>query len=409
MTIETKKDQILSITELEVLPAESSPSLGITQDNFQELLQSKLRAAVHYTLTTILEEEVEAFIGAGRYQRSEQRQDQRNGSYSRDLVTGGGQIKGVSVPRTRRGFRSQLFERYKRRQAHLDEALCDMFVGGVSTSRVGEVFEGLTGTKPGPTTVSRVFHTLEAEFATWKSRPLAAEYAYAFADGTYFSVIYAGQKHKMPVLAVVGITLTGEREVLAFGVGERENQTAWEDLLETLKQRGVRRVGLWISDGNQATIKAIEIKFFDSQRQRCVKHKMDNVLSYIPKTQRDQVEPELKAIFYQDSRDQADLEVSAFCQKFEPLYPSAVACLKRDLEACLTFYAFPKAHWKTIRTTNVLERLFGEVKKRSHKMAAAFRNENSCLLMFYAVIRGLKFKKISMASKETGSTNLHTI
>jgi putative transposase len=409
MTTEIKNEQILSINQLEVLPTESSPSLTFNQVDFQALLQSKLRAAVHYTLTTILEEEVEAFVGAGRYQRSQQRQDQRNGSYSRDLVTGVGQIKELSVPRTRRGFRSQLFERYKRRQAQLDEAICDIFVGGVSMSRVGEVVEGLTGTKPSPSTVSRVFHTLEGEFTTWKSRDLAAEYAYAYADGTYFSVIYDGQKHKMPVLAVVGITLTGEREVLAFCVGERENQTAWEDLLETLKQRGVKRIGLWISDGNQATINAIELKFFDSQRQRCVKHKMDNILSYIPKTQRDQVEPELKAIFYQDSRVQADLEVSAFCQKFEPLYPSAVACLKRDLEACLTFYAFPKAHWKTIRTTNVLERLFGEVKKRSHKMAAAFRNENSCLLMFYAVIRSLNFKKISMSTQEAGPTNLHII
>jgi transposase-like protein len=302
-----------------------------------------------------------------------------------------------------------MFERYQRRQAQLDEAMCDMFVGGVSTSRVGEVIEGLTGTKPSPSTVSRVFHTLEGEFATWKTRPLAADYAYAFADGTYFNVIYAGQEQNMPILAVIGINLAGEREVLAFSVGDRENQTAWEELLDDLKRRGVQRIGLWITDGNQATINAIEIKFSDSQRQRCVKHKMDNVLGYIPKGQHDQVEPELKAIFYQDSREQADQEVAAFCEKFQALYPSAVDCLQRDLEACLTFYAFPKAHWKTIRTTNVIERLFGEVKKRSHKMAAAFRNENSCLLMFYAVVRSLKFRKISMPTQGAGPTNLHKI
>jgi transposase-like protein len=284
-----------------------------------------------------------------------------------------------------------------------------MFVAGVSSSRVGEVFEGLTGTKPSPSTVSRVFHTLEGEFTAWKSRPLAAEYAYAFADGTYFSVIYDGQADQMPILAVVGINLAGEREVLAFSVGERENQTAWEELLAELKRRGVQRVGLWITDGNQATINAVEHKFPDSPRQRCVKHKMENVLSYIPKGQHDQVEPELKAIFYQDNREQADQAVMAFCEKFGPRYPTAVECLQRDLEACLTFYAFPKAHWKTIRTTNILERLFGEVKKRSHKMASAFRNENSCLLMFYAVIRSLKFRKISMPTKEPGPTNLHKI
>jgi putative transposase len=388
---------------------ENSEVASLSQTDFHELLQAKLRDAVHYVLATVLEEEVEAFVGASRYERSAQRRDQRNGSYTRGLVTGVGQIQDIAVPRTRRGFRTQLFERYKRRQAQLDEAMCDMFVGGVSTARVGEVMEGLTGTKPSPSSVSRVFHTLEGEFATWKTRPLAADYAYAFADGTYFNVIYAGQEHNMPILAVIGINLAGEREVLAFSVGDRENQTAWEELLEDLKRRGVQRIGLWVSDGNQATINAIEIKFSASQRQRCVKHKMDNVLGYIPKGQHEQVEPELKAIFYQGSREQADQEVAAFCEKFQALYPSAVDCLKRDLEACLTFYAFPKTHWKTIRTTNVIERLFGEVKKRSHKMAAAFRNEDSCLLMFYAVVRSLKFRKISMPTQGAGPTNLHKI
>jgi transposase-like protein len=203
----------------------------------------------------------------------------------------------------------------------------------------------------------------------------------------------------MPILAVVGINLAGEREVLGFSVGHRENQNAWEQLFDDLKRRGVQQVDLWITDGLQAMLNAVKAKFPGSQPQRWVKHKMENVLSYLPEKQRDQVVPELKAIFYQDSRDQADQQVAAFIEKYEPIYPTAVACLQRDLEACLTFYAFPKAHWKTIRTTNVLERLFGEVKKRTHKMAAAFRNENSCLLMFYAVIRSLKFKKIAMPAR----------
>ena len=132
-------------------------------------------------------------------------------------------------------------------------------------------------------------------------------------------------------------------------------------------------------------------------------NKMENVLGYIPTSQQKEIKPELKAIFYQDSREQADQEVMAFIEKYSKTYPTAIECLKRDLEACLTFYAFPQAHWKTIRTTNVIERLFGEVKKRSHKMATAFRNEDSCLLMFYAVIRGLKFRRISMPAKQPGS------
>jgi putative transposase len=377
------------------------------QANFQALLREKMRQAVRLTLITILEEEVEAFVGAGRYQRTSERRDQRNGRYCRGLVTGVGEIEDLPVPRTRKGFQSQVFQRYKRRQAELDAAICDMFVQGMSMERVGEVFAGLTGRTASPSTVSRVFHTLEGEFAAWKERSLAEHYVYAFADGTYFSVIYDGEGHKMPILAVVGINETGEREVLGFTVGERENQDAWEALFDDLKRRGVKKVDLGISDGNQATINALELKFPDSQRQRCVKHKMENVLGYIPQSQQDALKPELRAIFYQESREKADQEVAAFCEKFAPLYPSAVACLKRDLEACLTFYTFPKTHWKTIRTTNVLERMFGEVKKRSHKMAAAFRNESSCLLMFYAVIRSLRFQNLRMSTKEPDSAILH--
>jgi putative transposase len=389
------------------LTNDNTQSDQIGQAEFQVLLQEKLRQAVRVTMITILEEEVEAFIGAGLYQRTPGRRDQRNGHYLRDLVTGVGKIQDLSVPRTRKGFQTRVFERYKRRQAELDEAICDMFVQGMSQVRVGEVFETLTGTQPSPSTVSKVFHSLEGEFKSWKERPLEERYVYAFADGTYFSVIYDGQGHKMPVLAVVGINEAGKREVLGFSVGERENQDAWEALFDDLKRRGVKKVDLGITDGNQATINALELKFPDSQRQRCVKHKMENVLGYIPQSQQDAVKPELRAILYQESREKADQEVVAFCEKFAPLYPSAVECLKRDLEACLTFYTFPQTHWKTIRTTNVLERMFGEVKKRSHKMAAAFRNENSCLLMFYAVIRSLRFQNLRMPAKEPDSAILH--
>ena len=369
------------------------------QADFRELLYEKMRYAVRVTLVTLMEEEVEAFIGAAPYQRTAQRRDRRNGSYPRDLGTNVGPIEDLPIPRTRKGFKTQVFERYQRRQAELDAAICGMFVQGVSQQRVGEVVEALTGIEPSPSTVSRVFHTLEEEYQAWKSRPLEAHYKYAFADGTYFTVIYNHEGHKTPILAIVGITLQGERQVLGFTVGDRENQGAWEDALDDLKRRGVKEVDLWITDGNQAMLNAVQIKFSTAQRQRCIKHKMDNVLGYIPHKQQEQVEPELKAIFYQDSREKADQMAAAFGEKYQAVYPTAVACLNRDLDACLTFYGFPPEHWKTIRTTNVIERLFNEVKKRSHKMAAAFRNENSCLLMFYAVIRGLTFKKIPMSAK----------
>jgi putative transposase len=370
----------------------------VSQSEFHHYMHEQMRGAIRVTLSSILEEELTAFIGAGRYEQKVGRRDHRNGSYARDLVTSVGKIEALEVPRSRQGYQTEVFERYHRRQTELDTAMLQMFVGGVSTQQVGGVIKAVTGNRPSASTVSRVFHTLEAEYEAWKTRPLAAHYQYVFADGTYFTVIYEEKGIKMAVLAVVGINLAGEREVLGFTTGDRENQQAWADLLEQFKQRGIQTVGLWITDGNQAMLNAIARKFPTAQRQRCVLHKMKNVLGYLPKQQHDAIEPELKAIFYQDSRDQAEQALAAFCAKYQKSYPTAIECLCRDSEACLTFYHFPKEHWKTIRTNNVSERLFEEVKKRYHKMNAAFRTEDSCLLMFFAVVRSLHFRRIPMST-----------
>lgn len=393
------------------LTSHNSEPTQASQEPFEQMVRERLRQAVRQVLIDILEEEVTSIIGARPYERWESRQDQRNGHYSRSLETTVGEIADLPVPRTRGGHQTQVFHRYHRRRDELDAAMVGMFVGGVSQAKVGEVVETLTGSQPSPSTVSRVFHSLEQEYEQWKCRQLAERYEYAFADGTYFTVIYNGQGCKMPILAVVGIAPTGEREVLGFCVGDRENQQAWEDLLEDLKQPGVKEIGLFVSDGNQATVNAISSTFAQAKRQRCVMHKMENVLSYIPNKQRDQVRPELKGLFYQTTREAADQAIAAFIEKYHTVYPTAIACLQRDLEACLTFYAFPKEHWKTIRTNNVIERLFEEVKRRSHKMAAAFRNEGSCLLLFYAVIGSLKFHTLSMPSaspKQPDAELLHT-
>jgi len=376
------------------------------QAMIEELLQARLRLAIKYTMVQVLEEEVNAFVNASPYQRTPERRDQRNGRYARDLGTSMGVIEELPVPRTRNGFRTELFGRYQRRQTELDEAILEMFVGGVSTARVGEVVEALSGVELSGSTVSRIFHSLDEEFESWKSRPLQNRYLYVFADGTYFTVIYGEEGCKMPILAVIGIDETGTRDVLAFTVGERENQQAWEDLLENLRSRGVQQIDLWITDGNPAMLNAIQSKFSGSQRQRCMKHKLENILSYVPEKHQESLRPELKAIFYQVSRQKADQLVGAFIEKYAAIYPSAIDCLRRDWEACLTFYSFPDKHWKFIRTTNVIERLFGEVKKRSHKMAAAFRNEASCLLMFYAVIRSLKLRRITIPEKVTDPLQL---
>jgi putative transposase len=393
--------------------SEDTRPTAMSQDEFTTMLTTEMKEAVRVALTTILEAEITALVGALPHERSVTRTDHRNGHYARDLDTTMGHIDELAVPRTRGGHRTQLFERYARRRPELDEAISGMFIKGVSTRGVGEVMETLTGLAPSASTVSRVFHTLEGEYQAWKSRPLSPRYEYLFADGTYFTVIYENEGCKMPILVVIGIKPSGEREVLGFSVGDRENQRAWEGVFEDLKHRGVKEVGLLITDGHQAMLNAISAKFPGVARQRCVKHKMENVLGYLPKKHREVVGEELKAIFYQEKREDAERVALAWCEKYRREYPSAVECLWRDYDACLTFYSFPSEHWRAIRTTNAIERLIEEVKRRSHKMGAAFRNEGSCLLMFYAVIRGVKFQRLTMPLKqETKDTQalpkLHT-
>jgi len=150
-----------------------------SQASFEAMLREQLRQAVRTALISVLEAEVDAFIGAVRYERNEQRRDYRNGHYGRSLDTTIGHLDELPVPRTRGGFQTQLFEHYHRRRPDVDQAIGEMFIGGVSMTRVGEVVETLTDTKPSASTVSRVFHTLESEYAQWKSRKLAERSIYA--------------------------------------------------------------------------------------------------------------------------------------------------------------------------------------------------------------------------------------
>jgi transposase-like protein len=160
----------------------SQPPQG-SQETFQQVVRERLRQAVRQVLINVLEEEVTTLIGAEPYERCESRRDQRNGHYYRDLETRMGEILDLPVPRTRGRHQSQLFERYHRRREELDTAMAEMFVAGASQARVGEVMETLTGSKPSPSTVWRVFHSLQSEYEQWKSRRLFQRYAYAFADG----------------------------------------------------------------------------------------------------------------------------------------------------------------------------------------------------------------------------------
>ena len=378
---------------------ESSTVVELSQAELHAYIDDRMRQVVRILFEHVLEEDLTAMLQAAPYERNGMRLGQRNGSYTRDLVTKFGRIVDLRVPRERAGrFRTKLFDRYKRRVKEIDTAIRDMFINGISTRKVGAITELLLETAPSASTVSRVFHTLEAECDAWRERPLDAHYLYIFLDGTNFTIGYDDEFDKHPLLAALGVKENGERELLGYAPGNKESRAAWETFLESLKRRGVERADLWITDGGQAVIGAVEAKFPGAIRQRCVLHKVENILSYVSKSKQQEIRRELDRVFYNaDSEEFARREAEAFQMKWEPVFPAAVACLQRDLDDCLQFYRFPKKHWRSIRTNNYLERLFGEVKKRTRSMGA-FRNEKSCILVFYAVIRSLRFQRFSVSA-----------
>jgi len=381
------------------MPTEQEISIlcSLSQAEFRSCLTEQARGLVRVLFEEVMQAELTALLQARPYERNPQRRGQRNGNYRRDLTTSLGQLEQVQVPRDRAGqFQSQVFERYQRRQPEVDQAIQTMFIKGLSTAAVGQVVGPLLDTDPSPTTVSRIFHNLEDECTAWRQRPLEVHYRYIYADGTYFTIGYEDQYDKTPILAAMGVKENGERDVLGFMPGDKESRPAWDSFFDDLKRRGLAGADLWITDGGPAVIGAVEAKFPGAKRQRCVVHKIENILARVPKSKQDEVRSELNRIFYlAANREKAQQEVEAFVTKWKPIIPEAVQCLLNDLEDCLRFYDFPKKHWRSIRTNNYIERLFNGVKMRTHTMGA-FRNEDSCILVFYAVIRAMHFRKLSL-------------
>jgi putative transposase len=380
-----------------------TPETFLAQTTFVDLLMDRLRAAARATFEAVMEEELTHYLSALPYQRSQTRQGQRNGHYSRRLGTGFGVVE-LDVPRSRDGtYQTQVFERYQRRQSQIDQAISAMFVHGVSTRDVSTIVAECLDQPLSASTVSRVFHELEAEYQAWKAAALEAHYRYLYLDGGYVKVRYGDRVERIALLFAVGVRLSGQKELLAFTVGDSESNDAWSAFLHDLKQRGLAQVDLIVTDGNAAVLAQIRHYYPQAQYQRCVIHKMANVLARVPKRWREEVEADLRRIFYQDDRPHAEAQMATFVQKWQKLFPEAVACLQRDGADCLTFYAFAKKHWRALRSTNIVERVINELKRRLHKMAAAFTNENSCLLIVFAVLRTLNLKSMSVPEQETPS------
>jgi len=363
------------------------------------------REGAKLLLTVALEEEVTDCLMRRPYERSQGKiLGYRNGHRDRQVSCGAGQIE-VAVPRvsdTGQPFHSQLLEAWQRRSRLLEETIPLLYVEGLSTRDFKRALKPLWGISGlSRSSISRANRALKEAFNNWRRRDLSLEeIIYLFLDGIYLGV--RGNSRDMEaVLVAHGITREGKRVVLHLSLGGRESTESWKGVLNDLIERGLRRPQLLITDGNQGLLKAIKDIWPEVPRQRCAVHRVRNVLARVPKKRQDEVKKALHRIFYAACLDNARGEAKQFLFHYRREFPTACETLASHLEECLTFYHFPERHWKHIRTSNVIERAFKEVKRRT-RVVGRFPNETSALTMVFSLLEEekVKWQKVGMRAED---------
>jgi putative transposase len=372
------------------------PSLP-DQHVFHEHLRALTRSAVRVVIEEVMREELEQFLGAAWGENTAERKGYRNGIYTRDLATSSGPIEDLQVPRDREGqFHTQVFDRYNRYEPHIAEGLTQMFVAGVSTQKVGEVAETLTGVAPSASTVSRLNHTLTQQFETWRERPLQGHWRILYLDGVYFTARHGDQTDSTVLLTALGVDLEGNKEVLALRACAEESKDGWSCLLQDVRRRGATQMDLIVTDGHEGILSAVAALFAATPRQRCVVHKQRNVINAIPHRERKEVQAELLGIFKQEKKEDAVLNLAAFKAKYQKRYPEAIRSLCEDEEHLLTYYDFPPVMHRYIRTTNAIESFFSNVRQRTDQIDT-FTTETSCLTIVWATMQDIHLPRIPIS------------
>ena len=264
----------------------------------REHIDDRVREGLKAIFEQLLEEELSEHLQADGYQRSEGRQGERNGHYSRDLVTPVGKIEQLRVPRSREGqFLTEVFERYRRMTGSMEEAVLEMYLQGVSTRKVAQVTGQLSGVKISKDATSRIAQRLDEQLATWRSRRFEQHYPYLYIDATYLKVNWAGAVRSMALLVALGVSDSGYREVLAVESAGGEKTASYRNLLKGLLERGLSGVRLVISDDHEAIKQAVQVELPSAAWQRCVVHFERNILAHVPSADVAAVAGDLKLIF----------------------------------------------------------------------------------------------------------------
>ena len=340
-------------------------------------VEARVRQGVKAVLEEVLQEEMTQHLEAGYRELTPTRRGERNGHYQRNLVTPAGKIEHLEVPRDREGeFVTELFERYKRMSGDVEEALLEMYLSGISVRKIAGVTEALSRVKVGKDAVSRIARRLEEQQRAWRERPLEKAYPYLYLEATYLKIRWGASVTTMALLACVGVDEEGFREVLAVEVAGTEKGVAYASLLRGLLDRGLEGVRLVISDDHEGIKSAVAGELPGVEWQRCMVHFERNVLSSVPAGAMGEVAEDLKAIFKVRRQRTAQALAEEFVELYGKRFPKAVSIFEAGIEDALTYLTYPGSHHARLRTTNMLERLFREIKRRT-RVVGVFPNETS--------------------------------
>ena len=362
-----------------------------------EMIRVEIRENVGEYLSELMKVELTRFLGRESYERVESDVDHRNGSYGRHFTLKGIGEVGVKVPRDRDGnFKTQVIPRSKRYESELRQDLSMMFLTGVSTRTLSMMSKRLIGRKISPSEVSNANKELIDAVENWRTRDLSEEtIKYLFLDGVNFDMRIGGSIEKVPVLVAIGVTETGHKRVLGFQAGDKESAPTWREFFKDLKKRGLdgSKMVLGVMDGLPGLEKVFKEEFPKAKVQRCQVHVVRNVLAKVPKKLKKAVADDIRSIFYASSKQKAMGFFDIFREKWRRDLPSAVKCLENSIEACLTYLMCPEEEWISLRTTNIIERLNKEFKRRTKPMEIV-AGENACytLLAFICLKMELHWK-----------------
>jgi len=343
-----------------------------------------LRRLVEHLVRRVLEEEMSAFLGAGPHERTEERRGYRNGHSPRALKTRVGTIE-LEVPRDREGrFQTQVFERYQRSEKALLLAVAQMYVQGVSTRKVKQITEALCGLEVCRSQVSELAKDLDGEIAAWRMRHLEQAYAYLVLDAHYEKVRRRGRVVSEGVLKVVGIGQDGYREVRGVWMAPLESEATWSGVFGELLERGLQGVSYVVSDGHKGLRAALQKYFPQALWQRCQVHFLRNMLGHVRQGDRAQVLELLRATTQAPSLQSARQALGSAGETLRGLYPRLADLLEEQGEEILAVYHLPASHRRLMHSTNMVERLNQEIRRRT-RVIRIFPDDASCLRLTAAL------------------------